>query len=107
MNARRLAAEALLFEADAARHERDPEDEQEVANDRADQRRLHHCELTSADQEHGHDHLGEVSQGRVEQSSAARSEPDRELLGGSADEACKRHDRQGRGGEDEDRLMDE
>ena len=89
----------------AAGDEGDPQHKKQVAHDGPDQRRLDDRELARAHEQHADDQLGQVAQRCVQEPSAARSEPNRELLGRRSDQRRERNDRQGSGGEDQHRLM--
>ncbi len=101
MDARGLWVELHGLVADAARGEREPEHEQQVAHDRADQRGLDDGELAGGDEEDADDELGQVAHGRVEQAAALRTESHGQLLGRLANEPRQGNDGQSRRDEGE------
>ena len=71
----------LLAVAQAAEQEGDAEREQEIRQDRADDRRTHHVELAGAQRHQRDDELGRVAEGRIEQSAHRIAGVSSELLG--------------------------
>ena len=59
--------EGLLLVAQPAEEEGAAEHQQQVGQDRAEQRDLHDAQQTRLDSEHRHDQLGHVAEGGVEQ----------------------------------------
>ncbi len=96
MDARGLGIELHGLVPNAARGEGEPEHEQQVADDRTDERGLHDGELAGGDQEDADDELGQVAHRRVEQAAALRPEPHGQLLGRLTDQPGQRHDGQRR-----------
>ena len=74
--------------------------QQQVADDRAGDRRLDQIEQSGADGEDRDDQLGGVAEGSVEQAAQARAGVMRQLLGPLADEAGERDEADS--GEDKD-----
>ncbi len=95
------AAEGLLFAAQPAEEHRGAEHEQDVADDRADDRGLDHLVQALAEGEEGDDQLRRVAESDVEQAADARPRTRRQLLGGAAHQRRGGDDPQRRGGEDE------
>ena len=73
--------EALPLAADAADQHRGAHDEQDVADDRADDRGLHDLVQPLAEREQRDDQLGRVAEGDVQQPADARARARRQLLG--------------------------
>ena len=96
----RSRVERLTVVLDAAHEQRQPEDQQEVPEDRAGERRLHHLDPVVQDQEDGDDQLGDVAERRVDEAADPRARVQRELLRRPADQPGERHDRRRRRQED-------
>jgi len=62
MNACRPGVEMLLLVAESASDERDPEHQQQVAEDRTDQRCLDDEKVVRPDQQDAYDELGDVAE---------------------------------------------
>ena len=100
LGARADGGEGLDGVAQAAGEERRAEHQQQVADDRADQRGLDDVEHAGAQRDEGDDQLGGIAEGGVEQAADALADPGRELLGRQAEQARQRDD--GDAGQDED-----
>ena len=83
----RLSVEPLRAVAQAAEEEGEPEHEQRVGEDRADERRLHHDDEPRLQAEDRDEELGQVAQRRLEDAGRARAEAVAELIRALADEA--------------------
>src|ERR1700716_308128 len=99
--------ERLLLESHPAEEERQPKYQEQVADNRSDQGGFDDCELAGVHQEDPDDQLRQVAERGVEQSPAAGSDTNRELLGGGSNESGERHDSQRGGREYQYRLMEE
>ena len=97
------AAEGLFLAPDPARQHRRAEDEQDVADDRADDRGLDHLLQALAEREEGDDQLRRVAEGDVEQAADPRPRARRQLLGRAPHQRRRGDDPQRRGGEDDGR----
>ena len=97
------AAEGLLLAADPAGQHRRPHDEQDVADDRADDRGLDHLLQPLAEGEEGDDQLRRVAEGDVEEAADPRPRAGRQLLGRPPHQRRGGDDPERRGGEDDDR----
>ena len=73
---RRLPAETQHAVAPAARHEGEPEDQQRVRQDRADQRRLHHGHQPGLQREDADEELGQVAHRRLHDPGGRRPRAD-------------------------------
>ena len=78
--------------------------EQEIAHDRAGERRLDDIDQPPMQGEQRDDDLGGVAQGRVQQAPQGRPERLRQGLGRIAHQPGERYDRQRRGEEHQDRV---
>ena len=85
--------------ARAAEEHRRPEHQQDVAQDRPDDRGLDHLVQPGAEREQGDDQLRRVTERDVEQATDARTRPGGELLGRPAHERGGRDDPQRRSDE--------
>ena len=85
--------ECLLLVLQPAQEERQPEDQQEVPEDRAGERCLHDLDLVVQDQEDRDDQLGDVAERGVDQPADPRPGVQRELFGGTPDQPGERQDR--------------
>ena len=92
----------LVVEAHASQEERESEREQEVREDRPDERCTHHVEQPRLERDDGDDELGGVAERRVEQPADGIARARRELLRGADDHGRNRNDRE-RGREEHDR----
>ena len=86
-------------------NEREPEHEQQVADDRAGQRAADDLGQPFVDRDQGDDQLGRVAERGVEEAADARARVLRRVLGGLADQPRERDQRSGR--EDEERRVAE
>ena len=86
----------LLLVLQPAEEEGEAQHEQQVPQDRAGQRCLHDLDLAFEEQEDRDDQLGDVAERGVDQSAEARTDVQRQLLGGAADQSRERQDRAGR-----------
>ena len=91
----------LFLVLQAAQQEGQPEDQQQVPDDRARERRLHDLGLVLQDQEERDHELGDVAERRVDQPADPRARVERELLGRPPDQSGQRQDRAGRDHEDQ------
>src|SRR5919106_6262133 len=98
MQARRGPVENLLLARPPAEEEGQTQNEQDVPDDRARDRRLHDLELALEDEEEGDDHLRHVAEGGVEKTSLLRPDANGEVLRGVTDDSGKREDPEGRHG---------
>ena len=73
--------------------QREPEDEEEVADDAPRQRAAHDLEEPVVDREEGDDQLGRVPEGRVEEAADARARVLGGVLGRLADQPGERDER--------------
>ena len=80
-----LPAERLRAVAQPADQHAGPEHEQQVADDRAGERRLHDLDEAGLQREEGDDQLGDVAEGRVEDAADLRPGQRPEALRGKAD----------------------
>ena len=103
--ARAARAEALHAVPQAACEEGDPEHEDAVGEDRADERRLHDGHEALVQGEERDEELRQVAERRLDDAGRAGAEAGAELLGRVADEA--REGRQGDRGDDERRHVAE
>src|SRR6266511_5088151 len=101
-----MRAVSLLGMAEPADEQRQPQDQEEVPDDRADEGGLHHVQLALQDQEDRDDELGHVAERGVEQPAGLRPGVRRELLGGPPDESGQREDGQGRREEREQLVVE-
>ena len=102
VTARASDAEPHLFEAEPAGEEGEAQDQQQVAHDRPDQRRLDDREVAGGDKQDPDDELGQVAEGGIDKAAEAGADADGDLLGGASDQGRQGHDRQGRRDEDRD-----
>ena len=98
------AVEELALALGAADEHRRAHDEQDVAEDRADDRGLDDLLQALAQREERDDELGEVAERDVQEAADARAGAVRELLGRAAHERGGRDDAERRGAEDQARL---
>ena len=80
-HARGLGGEALRAVAQSPEQEGQPQNEQAVAQDRADQHRLHHGDIALLQGEDAHEQLREVAQRGLQHARGARPQPLPHLLG--------------------------
>ena len=78
------------METQPADEEGDAEREQQVREDRADDRRPHHVEEPRAERHQGDDQLGRIAEGGVEEGADGVAGVDRELLRRPDDETRDR-----------------
>ena len=97
-------AERLLLPVEPAHEHREAHDEQDVAEDRTDQRRLHDLLQALAQREEGDDELGEVAERHVQQATDPRARARGQLLGRPAHERGRRDHAERRGAEDHGRA---
>ena len=95
-HARGRPVERWIEDSEPARQQARPQDQQEVADDAARQRRLDHVVEPLEQREQGDDQLGGVAEGGVQKAPDARPEPVRERLGRLADQPGQRDDGQRR-----------
>ena len=88
----------------AADEQRGAEDEQQVADDRAGDRRVDDVDLAVEDQERGDDDLADVADRGVHDPADLRSGRDAQLLGGVAEEVGEGEDRERGDAEGEGRI---
>jgi len=86
----------------SAEQEGDAERQQEIREQRADERSPHHLDQPRPQGHHRDDELRQIAEGRVEQSAERRTGARGQLLGGVDDEHRERHDRE-RGAEEQQR----
>ena len=101
MHARGFGVEMLLLPCEAAGNERYAQNQQQIPDDRAYQRRLDHVKIARQHQQHRNDQLGDVAERGVEQATEPGTDTDGQLVGGAPDQARQRHDGQTRGDEDQ------
>ena len=101
---RRGLVEDLLLAPDPADEHREAEHEQQVAQDRADDRGLHDLLKSLGEEEEGDDQLGGVAEGDVEEAADARPGLRCQLLGREAHQRRRRDDPRGRAEEDDRRV---
>ena len=104
LRAGRLGDELLPLPAPAADQHRGAHHQQQVAEDRADDRRLDDLLQPRLEREQGDDQLRRVAERDVQQAADAGPGAVRELLGGAAHQRRGRHDAERRGEEDQDRI---
>jgi hypothetical protein len=90
--------------AEPADGEREPEDQDAVREDRADEGGLHELDQAVVESEEGDEQLGQVAECRLNGACAGRSEAAAELLGRQPNGAGKPGDRQSRQREAENRV---
>jgi hypothetical protein len=103
LRVRRGAVEGLLVARPAAHEHRSAEHEQHVADDRTDDRCLHHLMQALLEREEGDDQLGCVPECHVQEAADARPGALGELLGRCAHERRRGDDADRGCREDEDR----
>ena len=92
MRARLESKRCMPFRSPPA-EERDPEHEDAVREDRADERRLHDRHEALVEREEGDEELGQVAERRLDDPAAPGAEPGAELLGRVADDPRERGER--------------
>jgi hypothetical protein len=95
----------LRLMAKPAREHGGPENKEDVSDDRAGDRGLHHVVQAGVQRDDGDDELGGIAEGRIQEPTDALPRPHRQLLGGAAHPAGERNDGQGRREEDPERLL--
>jgi hypothetical protein len=98
-----VRVELLGLEADAAGKLCGPKHQQEIAKDRARDRRLDQVNETRTQRQGGDDQLGKVAEGRVEQPADCGTGVSRELLRRVTENAREWNDRESAQREDEQR----
>ena len=88
-----VGGEALATVLDTADHERQPEHQQGVGENRADDGGLHHVVKARPECEHDDEQFGQVPQRRLQYPSGVGPEPVSERLHRTADQRCQRGQR--------------
>jgi hypothetical protein len=86
----------------ATNHERGPEDQQQVGQDRADQRGLYDRDEPGPHGEEADEQLRQVAQGALQHAGRASSEPVSQTVNATADQGCEQRDRDRRADERND-----
>ena len=82
--------------------EGEAEDEEQVGEDRADERGLDDRDQAGLQREQGDEQLGQVAEGRLQDAGRAGPEPVTELLDRPSDDGCEQGDGDSRAGEGEE-----
>ena len=81
-----MEAHHLVVGGPGARDDREPEDEQRVREQRAEDRRLRDDDLAGREREEDDEELRQVAERRLEHAGDGRAEPRADRLGRDADE---------------------
>src|SRR6185369_3779257 len=98
-----LSGEALALASPTANENTQPQHEQDVPDDAAGERGLHHLNMAGAQGEDRDDQLGGISHGGVEQPAKALSQVRREIFRGLAEHSGQRNDSERSNGKDDQR----